>query len=485
MGYPLLNADYARPNLVLLLSDQERYDVSAPDAPDVHTPNMDRLAREGMRFTRAYTPISICTAARASLLSGYYPHTHGMLTNCHEPDAIRHNFPNDIPTLGELLEEAGYCNTYVGKWHVGRDQCPNDFGFEYLGGGDGGHDEVDTEFLAYQREHGIDPEDIELKETFYANTDDPVLISAKTPIPPEATRTYFLAEKTIEALTEHARRDEPFFHRLDFVGPHFPYTVPEPYASMYDPATIEPWDTFAETFSGKPTVQKNYLKYRGVDHLTWDDWSEAVAKYFGFVTFIDEQIGRILDALEALSLEESVVVHTSDHGDFTGSHRQFNKGPLMYEASYHIPLFVRWPGVVEPGSRCDAFVRLLDLMPTFLEMADAPVPAGIHGESLLPLLAGETAPEWPDTLFAEYHGDEFGLYSQRMVRTDRYKYVYNPPDIDELYDLAEDPAELHNRIDNPAYTPVKHALQDAMLGWMERTDDMILNWSQHVLGRGG
>lgn len=470
------------PNILLLLTDQERYDVSHSDELDVETPNMDRLQNEGMDFSRAYTPISICTSARGSLLSGLYPHNHGMMNNCHEPDAIRKNFPTDIPTFGELLDENGYRNSYAGKWHVGRDQAPSEFGFEYLGGGDGKHDTRNSDFRQYQREYGVDPENIELEETIYTSNENPELIAAKTPIPKEATRTYYLAEKTIEHLENCGEFDAPFFHRTDFVGPHHPYTVPEPYASMYDPDDIEPWESFDETYADKPTVHENYLSYRGVDGLDWDVWADAVAKYFGFVTFIDDQIGRILDAVDDAELTNTAVVHAADHGDFTGNHRQFNKGPVMYEDTYHVPLMVRWPEVVEAGSECDEFVRLLDLMPTFLEMADITPPADIDGRSVLPLLCGEQPDDWPDSLFAEYHGDEFGLYSQRMVRTDRYKFVYNTPDIDELYDLETDPAELHNLVDHPEYQDTRLELEDELVEWMRQTDDPIVMWSQKVLG---
>ncbi|USZ69923.1 sulfatase-like hydrolase/transferase (plasmid) [Halorussus salilacus] len=471
------------PNVVLLLTDQERYDVSAPDGPDVRTPNMDRLQEEGMRFTKAYTPISICTSARGSLLSGLYPHNHGMLNNCHEPDAVRLNFPEEIPTFGELLADAGYDNSYAGKWHVGRDQRPADFGFEYLGGGDGGHDDEDADFREYQRELGVDPEEAELEETIYTDNPDPELIAAKTTMPKEATRTYYLAERTVERIRDGESLDEPFFHRTDFVGPHHPYTVPDPYASMYDPDDIEPWGSFDETYEGKPAVHENYLEYRGVDGLDWDDWAEAVAKYFGFVTFIDDQIGRILDALDESGLaDDTAVFHAADHGDFTGSHRQFNKGPMMYEQTYHVPLMVRWPGEIDPGTTCEEFVRLLDLMPTFLELGGVEPPEDIDGRSVLPLLCGEVPDDWPETLFAEYHGDEFGLYSQRMVRTDRYKYVYNAPDRDELYDLREDPHELHNLADHPEYRDLRADLEETMVEWMAETDDVILKWSRKVLG---
>ena len=470
------------PNILLILADQERYDVTAANGPSVETPNMDRLRREGMTFERAYTPTSICSSARASLLTGYYPHTHGMRNNCHEPDAMMRNLPDELTTFGDVLHSSGYRNTYIGKWHVGVDQRPENFGFEYRGGGDGSHENEDPAFRAHQRQHGVDPDDIDLIDPIYTNNPDPVLIAATTDIPAEATRAHYMADRTIETLYEHAEHDAPFFHRLDFVGPHHPYAVPEPYASMYDPADIEPWENFEDDYTDKPAVQERYLAYRGVDHLDWDDWAEAVAKYFGFVTLIDDQIGRILDVVDEVVPENTAVIHTADHGDFTGSHRQFNKGPMMYEETYHVPLMVRWPEVIEPASTCEEFVRLLDLMPTFLDLAQEPKPSDIHGRSILPLLQGITPPDWPQTLFAEYHGDEFGLYTQRMIRSKRYKYVYNTPDIDELYDLREDPSELTNLAENPEYRAVKTELQESLIEWMEQTDDSLRTWSKQALG---
>ena len=471
------------PNVLLLLTDQERYDVSAPGGPAVWTPTMDCLQSEGMRFDRAYTPISICSSARASLLTGLYPHAHGMLNNCHEPDAVQPNLPADLPTFGELLTGAGYDNSYIGKWHVGRDQTPADFGFEYLGGGDGRHDAGDAAFRDHLRSHGVEPGEVELEDAVY--TDEGQLLAATTPVPAEATRPYYLAERTIDRLGD-VDGDEPFFHRADFVGPHHPYVVPEPYASMYDPDDIEPWPTFDETFDGKPRAHEQYLAYRGVEGFDWDRWSDAVAKYFGFVTFIDHQMGRILDALDDEGLAESTaVVHTADHGDFTGSHRQFNKGPLMYEETYHVPLMVRWPDVVEPGSTCEAIVRLHDLMPTFLDLGGVDPPDGLHARNLRPLLEGSRPADWPDSVFCEYHGDEFGLYSQRMVRTRDRKFVFNSPDRNELYDLARDPHELRNLVDHPEYESVRADLERRLAEWMRETDDVLSTWVADLLTADG
>ncbi|RQG92948.1 DUF4976 domain-containing protein [Natrarchaeobius halalkaliphilus] len=482
----------ARPNVLFVLTDQERYDCSAPDGPPVETETMDRLSSQGKRFSQAFTPISICSSARASLLTGRFPHGHGMLNNCHEADAIRTDLPPDIPTFSEALEANGYDCTYTGKWHVGRNRTPENYGFSYLGGSDTHHDDIDEAFREYRRQRGSPLDEVDLTERIYTGADpyddeSGTFVSAKTPTDVEETRAWFLAERTIDAIDRHSSGADgsgPFFHRADFYGPHHPYVVPEPYASMYDPAEIEPPESYAETFDGKPRVHENYLAYRGVTDFEWETWADALAKYWGFVTLIDDQLERILDALESSGLaEETVVVHSSDHGDFVGGHRQFNKGPLMYDDTYRIPLQIRWPGVVDPGSTCSRPVHLHDLAATFLEIADVAVPETFDARSLVSLLENhsEERPVWPDSVFAQYHGDEFGLYSQRMVRTTRYKYVYNGPDVDELYDLEADPGELQNLIDHPDYEAVRHGMRERLIEWMDDTNDPNRGWVPDVL----
>ncbi len=481
---------HSPPNVLLLLTDQQRYDCTVAPELGVKTPHIDRLMREGVSFENAYTPIGICSSARASLLTGLYPHTHGMLNNCHGSDALEPNLSTDHDTLGDTLSAAGYRVTNAGKWHVGRDQSPSEFGFEALSGTENAA--TSTAFHAYQQACGIDEDEpIELTDTIVANAGtDEILVAATTSLPPEATWTYYLAERTIahlESLADgQATTDEPFFHRTDFEGPHHPYVVPEPYASMYDPAAIEPWENFRETFDGKPHVHEQFVRYRGVADFGWDIWASAIARYFGFLTFIDAQIGRILEALESTGLAETtVVIHAADHGDMTGSHRQFNKGPAMYEEVYHIPLIVRGPGVAA-GAKREELVRLHDLMPTILDFAGCEPPAHIagHSRSLRPLLErgpDDESVEWPDTLCAEYHGDEFGLYSQRLVRRGQYKLVYNAFDTNELYDLKADSGELQNLISHPDYGAIKRDLLEALLTWMDDTDDPIATWTRRGL----
>jgi arylsulfatase A-like enzyme len=400
-----------------------------------------------------------------------------MLNNSHEADSVQPNLPPGLPTFSQALAENGYDLTYTGKWHVGRNQTPADFGFSYLGGSDEHHDEIDSAFRQYRKERDAPVDDVEFEDVVYANGDDGLLLAATTPVDVEATRAYFLAERTLEALERHASSSNPFFHRIDFHGPHHPYVIPEPYASMYDPSDIEPWDTYVETFDGKPAVHEQYVHYRNVAGFDWDTWSKVIAKYWGFVTMIDDQIERILEGLEDHDFAaETAVVHASDHGDFVGNHRQFNKGPLMYDDTYRIPLQVRWPGVVEPGATSELPVSLLDLAPTFLELGDVPLPDDLDGRSLVPLLEGRQPEEWSDAVFAEYHGDEFGLYSQRMIRTNEYKFVYNGPDRNELYDLTADPAELQNLSEHPEYDDVRRELSKRLVEWMDETDDSIRQW---------
>ena len=479
-------APQTRPNVLLVLTDQERHDMVGPDGIPVETAAIDDLAADGVSFRNAFTPISICSSARASLLTGRYPHNHGIVNNVHEPDAVRTDLPASLPTFGSALDEAGYSNAYVGKWHVGRTQTPADFGFDYVGGSDDHHDEhLRSGLDSHQRDHGVDPETVEVRDPIYATfPDGREVLGGTLPIPPAATRSAYNAELTIQRLETLAEGDAPFFHRVDFQGPHHPYLVPEPYASMYDPEDIGAWPSYAETFDGKPAVQASYRRYRGVEDLTWDDWARLRALYMGFMHLIDDQIGRILEALADLGVaEDTLVVHASDHGDFAGGHRQWNKGPLMYDDTYRIPLVVRGPGVAGAGRVCTDLVSLMDLMPTFLELADVSVPPDIDARSLWPALRDEDT-DAREAVFGEYHGDEMGLYSQRMVRTDRYKYVFNAPDGDELYDLAADPHELQNLVDHPDYRDVRAGLRDRLSDWMRETDDPIAQFTTRHLGGG-
>jgi arylsulfatase A-like enzyme len=255
-----------------------------------------------------------------------------------------------------------------------------------------------------------------------------------------------------------------------------PMVIPEPYASLHDPRSIPPHPNFDDPLTGKPAVQRIKRQHWATEDMTWADWQPLVARYYGEVALIDAQVGRVLDRLDELGLtENTVVVYSTDHGDTMGAHKHWNKDYTMYDEIYRVPLIVRWPGMTKPGSRCDTYVHhCLDLNPTFLEIAGAVAPEGRHGQTLVPLLKGETQ-DRPREAFCQFHGSHMGLYSMRMLQTDRFKYVFHVNDIDELYDHASDPHELHNVAQDPRYSADLKVLKRRMVDWMAGTKDHLYN----------
>jgi arylsulfatase A-like enzyme len=463
-----------RPNVLMIVSDQERADVLGCYGGPCLTPEIDSLAADGVRFETCLAPTAICSPTRASFLTGLYPHGHGILNNVHEPDALRVELAPGTVTYPELLREAGYRLGYVGKWHAGRGG-PQARGF---------HDIVMApDVVAGANDEAIVDVEPELLEPIYARyPHGRLLVAGIDPRPPESTETRRDSDAAIGLLRQYADLDQPFCIRLDFEGPHHPYMPPEQYAALYEPSAIPPWPNFADDATTKPAAQARLLEQRGVVGWTWSDWQPVVARYFGFVSFIDAEIGRVLDAVDATGLRESlVVIHTADHGDMTGSHGgQFNKGPLMYDEICRVPLIVRDPHSAGPGV-CGGLVGSLAVMPTILELAGVPVPRGRHVSSLVPWIVDPAAGPEGDAAYAEYHGDEWGLYSMRMIRTRTAKYVYSPHGTDELYDLEADPYELVNRVEDPAYAGLRAELRGRLRAWMIETDDPLALWARRVL----
>lgn len=470
----------ARPNVVLILLDQWRFDALGANGPTAcRTPHLDRLAAEAVRCTRAYTPIGLCSPARASLLTAVYPHRHGMLNNCHEEDAIRLDLPDGLATFPRQMREAGYRLGYVGKWHAGRHLGPEHHGFESWAG-------RPEDYRAYRLAHGLPAEAPVPPDAVSAQIGRLRLpIAGTDPTPPERSYTGFAVEEALRLLEELATTGAPFLLQVSLEGPHHPYYAPEPFASWYEPSRLDPWPSFHDALKDKPASHRRRLARLGMADWAWEDWAPVVARYFGYVSHIDAQVGRLLEALGTRGLaEKTLLVVGADHGDLTGSHGQFNKGTMAYEDVYHIPLLARWPdGGLPGGTACRDFVRLLDLGPTFLEAAGLEPPPGVDGRSLLACWRGQPEPDWPDSVFAQFHGDEWGLYSQRLVRDGRFKLVYNGQDQDELYHLARDPYELVNRAEDPAYRAERRRMELLLLDWMERTADPLLRWARLQLGR--
>jgi len=464
------------PNVVMIVTDQERFDILGCNGSAIcQTPSLDALASRGVRFDHAFTPTSLCSPARGSLLTGLFPHSHGVLNNTHDDPAIATELDPSLVTSAKLLRAAGYRTGYVGKWHLGRVLGPDRHDFD---------DDLSAAYDVALAESDRPLEDVH--EAIVGR--ERMQIAGIDPRPLAETDTYKDTERAIGLLSEYAQNETPFMLRVDYEGPHHPYMPPEPFASMYDPAAIPPWANFIDNDPAKPAAHSRLLRQRGVDGMSWADWQPIISLYYGFMTFIDSEIGRLLAAIDELGLEkDTIVIHTTDHGDMTGSHGgHFNKGPIMYDELYRVPLIVSEPGSLQAGETCSAMVSTLDLMPTIVDLAGVAVPEHLHGRSLVPLLA---APATDDgnrvSVFAEYHGEEWGLYSQRMVRTRDAKLVYSPHGTDELYDLVADPHELNNIIDTEAAEELLNRLERLLIDWMQATNDPLYRWASRILPTAG
>ena len=456
-----------RPNILLIVSDQHRYDcVRANGHALLRTPHLDRLAGEGINFTHAFCPAPVCVPSRISLLCGQWPARHGAIANF-DTEAGR-PMPPDATTWSALLNAAGYWLGHVGRWHIHPKKPPTDFGFHEHAGLEG--------YEHWRREQGIPLMKFDDWSWFFGRADPH--ISA------DQSRPAWSADQVIRMMETAARGTAPFLLHWELGEPHLPNLVPEPFASMYRPEDIPPWPGFADPLVGKPFIQRQQRRTWGIDGWPWERWARTVALYLGEVSLIDAQVGRVLGALDRLGLRETtLVIYTTDHGDLCGSHGMIDKHYVMYDDVVRVPLMARWPGVAAPGRACDAFVsHALDLAATLCDAAGLPVPGAFQGSSLVPILAGREAGTGRDDIFAAYYGNQMGLYSQRMVRDRRWKYVWNATAEDELYDLVSDAGELVNQAGSESGAEELKRLRARLVSWMEITGDRLLNgWTRRQL----
>lgn len=455
----------SRANILLIQSDQHRYDCLGINGhPLIQTPNLDRLAGEGLNFKAAFCPSPLCTPARASLMTGQWPTQHGYITNA-RTEAFHPGLVGR-PTFSQALKQAGYYLGYVGKWGVDETRDPTGFGFEdYV---------PEKNYNAWRQQQGLPP--MPRKNGWFGETDEA--------IHPDQSRLAWGATETIRLLEKAGQGDRPFFIRWDPSEPHLPNLVPEPYASLYPAGQISPWPSFPDSLEGKPYIQKQQLRNWGLSGWRWAEWAPIVARYLGQITLLDHQIGRVLAVLAELGLaEETLVIYTSDHGDLCGAHGMIDKHFVMYEDVVRVPLLMRWPGKIGTNQLSEAFIcSALDLAATFCEGAGLEPPSTFKGQSLLPIACQGVEGSRSD-IFASYHGGQFGLYSQRMVRDRRWKYIWNATAEDELYDLETDPGELRNLAQDDQAAPELERLRARLMEWLEATEDRLLNsWTRQQLG---
>ena len=479
----------ARPNILLIICDQLRYDcVGSSGARPVSTPHMDSIARGGVRFTNAFTPQPLCCPARQSLLTSRRPERDGFLWN-HDIALKTLSMAPGERLWPRRLSEAGYRMAYVGKWHESERHSPLEFGYDIYDSDDDYRAFREGAYGAAKFERGIEGE--------------------IDPVPLEGAHTHWLARRACARLEELAGANAstgtnagtganagagantgsaggaaadscagagaatnasaamgasatcggaaggaPWHLRVDFTEPHPPVRPSVEFARMYDADDIPPWDGFYDDFADKPYIQKQMVYTWGLENYDWKRWSSVVARYYATVSQLDDAVGKILDTLERSGCAgNTLVVLTPDHGDMCGAHRMIDKHNVMYDDIVHVPLLMRWPDRLPAGMAADAFVQnTLDIGPTLLEAAGLAAggenPDGLicDGRSLFPLFGGGAPADWRDCAVSTYNGQQFGLYTQRMIRDREWKYVWNTADTDELYNLREDPGELKNRV---------------------------------------
>jgi arylsulfatase A-like enzyme len=456
-------------NVLFVCTDQQRQDSLAPYGNDwVDTPNADALAGAGTRFDRAYTPSAICSPARVSLLTGVRPHAHGGERNVGADES----FADDNPTYPERLHGAGFAAAHSGKWHVGQD--PAAFGLDgpWLTGWHQPFDHPD--YRAYLDERDLPPLTAERLRDPIPEGGERYQSGAVDDRPLDANFTRYVTERAITQLETNAAADGPFYQSVHYYGPHNPYYLPAEYFHRYDPSDVPLYESgVRETFDLKPWTHGVQRRQSGLRDLPIAAWREIVAAYHGWVTFIDHELGRLVDALDRLGVaDETAVVFASDHGAFLTAHAMHDKGPAMYEDIYRVPLIAT--GIGGDGTGDDRLVSLLDVAPTVCDWAGVPVPDAYAGRSLVREAGDGRSPAWRDAVRAEFHGHKFA-YEQRMLVTDRYKLVLNAYDVPELYDLDSDPHELDNLIDDPEYGDVAARLHDRLLSDLRADGDPFVD----------
>ncbi len=435
----------SKPNFLFILIDDQPFDAFGHFGryPFLETPHLDRLAEEGVTFSNFFCTASLCSPSRASFLTSTFPHIHGVNQNHPQVDPDWEKFP---PYTQEL-QSAGYQTAMVGKIHMahkaGKDHIRP--GFDYWLSFNGQGDFFDPQL----NENGK-----EFQEDGYI--------------------TDVLTDYTVDWLENKRNPDKPFNLLFWHKAVHEPYEPAPRHDGAFQntPLPEPPHGTARETFLGKPEWQRikafdsKWQEYEPVDQLPekpWDPYNRRYQKLLECVLSIDESVGRVLKTLEKLNLlENTVVIFSSDNGYFMGEHTYWDKR-IAYEPSMKIPLLIRYPSLIKPGSDIDALCMNIDMAPTILELAGVEIPKHYQGESMLSLLSNSQA-DWRDSVFFQYYVDDVYPYAgpdMIAVRTKRYKWIdaFLENDIDELYDLKEDPGEMHNLINDPEHQEVLEKMQ--------------------------
>lgn len=464
------------PNVVVIMTDEQKARaIRLYGNPDLPTPSLERLAGEGVLFTSAFSPHPLCVPTRVSFWTGRWPHSHGSRTN----ELL---MAEDQVHAIDLWREQGYATALIGKNHCFKPSQLARF----------------DRFLEVSHRGPANPRGARQRELCAFLSDSTRWISPTAapvnPLPPEVCTTHLVCQASSEFIRQQG--EEPFALWVSIPDPHQPITAPEPYASMFPPEKVPlpPW--VSGEMEGKPERHRVYYEMMNLADEDEHDVRRMIAMYYAMIRFIDDGVGMILKTLEQTGLRDNtIVVFFSDHGDFVGEHCVTEKGGMFYDCLVHVPLIISWPGRLPAGHVEENLVSLIDVVPTLLRLTGLPVPTTMQGR-LLPPLPG-CKPR--DAVFAEYGagGPRVTLEVLRstpwpvdrrrvgvllrereaegrphMIRTREWKLVHDPMgDMDELYDLRNDPWELTNLAEDAAYAGVVGELKARLLDWSLMHED--------------
>ena len=457
-------SEATRPNILFIMSDDHAaHAMTCYGSVINETPHMDRIAAEGVRLTNCFCTNSICAPSRATILTGLYSHRNGVETLDDRFDGRRRTFP-------KLLRRAGYQTAIVGKWHLGHGGLHDPTGFDYW-------NVLPGQGLYH------DPEMIEMGE--------------KKVI--EGYATDLIADLSLDWL-DRRDRDRPFCLLSHHKAPHRRWEPDDKHAHMYDDIDIPEPPTFNDDYANRAQAAAA-AKMRIDRDLTVEDtkgpppegltgqelkkwkYQRYIKDYLRCVASVDDNIGRMLDYLDEHDLaENTIVIYTSDQGFFLGDHGWYDKR-FFYEESLRMPFVMRYPAEIAPGTVNDKIILNNDFAPLFLDYAGLPVPDDMQGCSFRPLLRGEEPSDWRTSFYYRYfmHLAHHDVYAHYGMRTERHKliYYYEPdpgPQEWELFDLDQDPQEMHSVYDDPAYADVVRDLKDELRRLREEVGDTTNPW---------
>ena len=458
------------PNILLILADMQRWETIAGRSV-CRMPNVNRLASQGVLFNSSYTATAPCCPSRAMLATGSYHWHNGVFNQVHSaPSVSRDMFP-DVVTYYNRLRAAGYHMGYIGKWHASYKRTPLDFGFHEIRAPIAYNPELlkKIEVTASTRlpRSGAFGSTV-LFTHQWPGALEPARLAGIYEGPVEATHFYHLAEECINAIRQYSERKEPWHLELHFSEGDERLPLRK-YFERYDPKSIPVPPHWYETFENKPGMHRMEAESWGVENP--EHYQIGRACYYASAEQRDAQIGRILDALERTGQRENtLVIYAADHGDMCGDHRMWVVGWMPYEGMLRIPMVMNWPARIGPGLVSDHLVQLHDLAHTIVDIIGEKALPFRDGVSLLPLAEDPKRSNWRDMILNAFYGGEY-VMSQRLVITDRYKYVFNGFDFDELYDLEDDPVEMDNKVNNPAYQHIVNDMRARLYELMYQTED--------------